>query len=136
MVNMKDPTDKPPLAIVLGSMVIRFHMGRTASQIQAAVGPFRNKTTGQEEFFSIAFIEKITGSTRLQNEAQAEEENLRRLNVFANIIGGTQDDFSAAQIQDHLQEMGSWAERDLIEDIISYYSKWVDSSFPSRNPTF
>lgn len=130
MPNQLDPKDKPPLAVVLAMMVAMFHMGnRTTSQIQASVGPFRSKTTGQEEFFSTAFIEKVTGSTRPRNEEQADKERMRKLSLFAKIVDRTQHRCDALQIQDYLCSEGFWAELDLIDDIILYYSKWVDSSY-------
>ena len=130
MPNMLDPTDKPPLAVILAMMVAMFHMGdRTTSQIQTSVGPFRSKTTGEEEYFSTAFIEKVTGSIRPQNEEQADEERMRNLSLFAKIVDGTQHGLVASQIQDYLCSVDFWAELDLIEDIILYYSKWVNSSY-------
>ena len=130
MPNMLDPTDKPPLAVILAMMVSMFHMGnRTTSQIQTSVGPFRSKTTGREEFFSTAFIEKVTGSTRPQNEEQADEERMRKLSLFAKIVDRTQHGFDALEIQNYLRSVDFWAELDLIQDIILYYSKWVDSSY-------
>ena len=127
---MLDPTDKPPLAVILAMMVSMFHMGnRTTSQIQASVGPFKSKINGREEFFSTAFIEKVTGSIRPQNEQQANEERTNKLSLFAKIVDRTQHGLDAQQIQNYLRSVGFWAELDLIEDIILYYSKWVASTY-------